>query len=115
MDREELLFLENFEKKMMENPSLKPFFYHILCFGQDTNLLVMNAKLESSHCFEFNKHFNHYVDLYLYKKSNDFEEVDEKEKFCGIEVTQYLCSMYHTSISNGFKVACESGNGILNA
>lgn len=99
---------------MMENPSLKPFFSQILSFGQDTNFLVMNPKLKSSHCFEFNQYFNHYIDLYLHKKSNDLEEVKEKETFCGIEVTQYLCSMYHTSISNGFKVACESGSAFLN-
>ena len=101
----------------METPLIKKYFNHILAFGHeviDTNILAINPELQSSHRFEFNRYFNQYIATHLHNQSVTTEQ-DEgvKESMQGVEVTQYLCSLYQTSIINGFKVACECGRIIL--
>lgn len=75
----------------------------------DTNILVMNPQLKSNHAFEWNTRWNHYYDKYIHNQEKEIPVEEEKDEYSGKEVTSYLCSLYHTSIVNGFKTACEAG------
>lgn len=111
---EERLFLEEFEKLFLAAPLIKKYYKHILAFGHEvigTNILAINPDLQCSKYFEFNRTFNQYLSVNLHNESVaiEKEDEDERETYQGVEVTQYLCSLYHTGIVSGFKVACECG------
>ena len=109
--------MQNLETLFNETPLIKRYFPAILSFGLDTNILVMDPSLQCHECFEFNRLFNRYLSTFIHSASNQNESdvyhstavFEGKESFSGRDITRYLCYTYHTSIVNGFKVACESG------
>lgn len=112
MNREIILFLRSLQEQFEASPLLKPFFPFIALFGCkaiDTNILVVDPKIGDSSAFVFGRQLHAYYEQFIWNTPSVSKEPEMKDTIQGVEVSRLMLQQFHTSIANGFKLACESG------
>lgn len=112
MCREVRLFLEKLEEEFNASPLLKPYFDHIVAFGPkpiDTNILAIDPSIDCTDAFNFGNQLRSYIQYFIKGISESPAPSSAPDTLTGVDVTHSLLRYFHTSLVNGFKIACEAG------